>query len=1190
MHSDRLFTNLMRLVRAVGRLLAPLPQQTDEDYTEALVTQLARAPSNSELARQLAVLAPAHPIPIGRHGIPALISRIDSAPSEGQFLNAFGILRCVVDPRCAENSLNAERILKEPRSIPALMAVVSDRQSKYRIWALDFLLDLARSQSSQFRAALAAHDTELLSFLRLAADPDSPVSGRVLSDLPAIIAEDPQFQQIVAFNALEIFVSLLKSQPQSIASVVAILQGNALTQQLFCDSGYLATIENLVARKDGLKVLEVLAATNAPAFLAALTATAIPALLIEDLLQPDVRMGVVPLLCQTMRNNPGIARLFTEKLSRLLGLWVSDTSFPLFDMLDSYLDGSDENGSSLADAIIGFGSLSDAIINLAVHCVLANEQSKLKLEPLFTALLERVSENGLRFFMAVCWNSPRYCELFTQSDAFQRIWQLAINGSLSPGAKHCFDLLLVELLLIRREVFVAFDVFRSHVDANAVIAAVNAIAIEPTQFGALQSVIVQAANDRRLDLLEAEARGFSAEDTALFAELRQKITSLQESVETLTSVRPAPVNLRIEEQPRVEITAPVEGDRVLAELKAQQGVIDALRAAVDSHERREQALRDQIATNGKWDKANLQARIDAAIRSSLEASQRHCKELEAELAAAKKESELVRARCSKLDSGLANAKCARVPAELEVHRSLITTLPTAADSQTKRKQALRDASAVGDLQAEPAAKEERHYQELDAQLAATKKELESARDHCRVLDGRLASAEGERGRLLTELEAQLALVAILRSAPDSQEWPLREQISDPGVDSSVGPDTQMKINTAVRSSFEVSERHCTELEAELAAAKADLESARERCRALDARLARAGPDRDHLRAELEAQQGAISAPRAAVDSQEQREQGADLHRPLDATFEAELAAAKAEAESARLAKLALKQRTKEYQAEIIRLEQLNGEREGLEAQLRASRALIFRLQSDLERVTPIDEGAESLRDQIASANSRNKELESELERQRKRLAKLALAHDRALSELGRLRLEHDELLSSKASAMDALKTKNQELVQQLSAVSSELESVKTYGAELESQVREYSITFEKLQRAGARNSALRAQISELKAENAGLRAAIQSPRASEAADRMERSALKISSDSDGELSPRVLNWSRPYRDSPRRSQASPRQKSLGSGADAPSNLIGSLIGNPLVLSHDERHRALRRIGRVWLSKHCGLRM
>jgi hypothetical protein len=310
------------------------------------------------------------------------------------------------------------------------------------------------------------------------------------------------------------------------------------------------------------------------------------------------------------------------------------------------------------------------------------------------------------------------------------------------------------------------------------------------------------------------------------------------------------------------------------------------------------------------------------------------------------------------------------------------------------------------------------------------------------------SARGRRlANVVAESEAQQAVAAAWRLIVDSHE---------PALDETKNCKQQSGTGTALvadlRAKIDASERDCQELDGE-----SQSQSLRERCSAPTTGMSRVEGDRNRVLAELHAQAVAIARRRAAADSHDQREQAPrdqlfeaavipDLQGQINAAVRSRVEASErrckeltAELTEARAECHALQSDLELDHAQVIRLDQLTRQRE---SQLRDCRALAWRLRSNLERIAPIGEDAESLRRQVA----RTAEL-GQITRSRHNGVALRNKTD-----------ERDDFMSrlnQKASAADALETQNPELALQLSAMNSELGSVKAQNTELESQGRQF---------------------------------------------------------------------------------------------------------------------------------------
>jgi nucleoprotein TPR len=300
--------------------------------------------------------------------------------------------------------------------------------------------------------------------------------------------------------------------------------------------------------------------------------------------------------------------------------------------------------------------------------------------------------------------------------------------------------------------------------------------------------------------------------------------------------------------------------------------------------------------------------------------------------------------------------------------------------------------------------------------------------------------------------------------------------------------------------------------------------------------------------------------------------------------------------------------------------------EGLRQQLLASSAKILELEEELTK-------AESLRDQCFAAEERSKELASQLEREQQyfaaKLSRLESANRNALAEVETIEAENARLkselsekssdqdldvtlksqdeevarLSQRAAMADSLRSENTSLALELQTATTELDLATTALvahkqriADLESEVQRYSAVVDKYRKARHVIGELRGVVKELEADNSRLQTEVVSRDETissrrESADIpeeliIETSAMRASRREQKLLSllelasptSRLANSYRPpmtppVMDEPRRREELINSLFVASGASPPRN-------------EEQRQRALRSIGRIWLTENC----
>jgi hypothetical protein len=260
---------------------------------------------------------------------------------------------------------------------------------------------------------------------------------------------------------------------------------------------------------------------------------------------------VVGLLSRLLRGRGDLAALLTEKLRQLIAIYERDPRFPIHDLLEGYLYGSDTNGRNPADAIVGFGSPSKALMEIATFCVLCSEGSKNALVPFFNSVVHTLTDTqptALEFLVAMCWNSSQLCETVLKSDRFRsEIWQKLLSQRLNPGARLYVYLLLAELMLCLTEVAIRIEVVDTRVDCRSLLGLLDEFKVdEKTSFGRLEHTIIAGLKVDRLRFAELQlssAQGderfrlFAERANAMQVELEATVRSLREEREAVTDAK-----------------------------------------------------------------------------------------------------------------------------------------------------------------------------------------------------------------------------------------------------------------------------------------------------------------------------------------------------------------------------------------------------------------------------------------------------------------------------------------------------------------------------------------------------------------------------------------------------------------------------------------------------------------------------
>ncbi|KAI5540266.1 A-type inclusion protein-related family, partial [Trichomonas vaginalis G3] len=161
------------------------------------------------------------------------------------------ILTIILDILNGESApSNCLNVLEQKNSITILLQYTNSTSPQNRILVLRILSQLAMHQLELLQSVLISTEDHLPSLLSLIHDKNKIILQEFLDFVCVSIENNPNFQQIVAFNILDSLVSLLRQgNDKTFSALIAILRNNSISQTMFYSSGYIDAVAPYVRSK-----------------------------------------------------------------------------------------------------------------------------------------------------------------------------------------------------------------------------------------------------------------------------------------------------------------------------------------------------------------------------------------------------------------------------------------------------------------------------------------------------------------------------------------------------------------------------------------------------------------------------------------------------------------------------------------------------------------------------------------------------------------------------------------------------------------------------------------------------------------------------------------------------------------------------------------------------------------------------
>lgn len=549
------------------------PTQTDEQYVNTLVQQICDGKPNEILISKLADFSQEYSNQISERAIPALINNF-SLYIENEDI-VYALITIFANLLRMENSSkeeNAEKFLKCSDSIPAFVKVLDSSNDSLSEGSMHVLMMLANLKPDLFIEALTSNQTQMIRLFETISDTNLHISSKFVSTLPSLVANNPDFQQIVCFYSIDSLVNHInRDHPEFLNALNSLLQDNKVNQSLFVKSGYLKSIENMIKTPDTaiLNLLSIIFDPvknndELPSYRQKLEDTNIITYLCDNIIRNIYRLTNIHLLSVCIKGETQLINQTKDRLHDIVRLSLESRKsadgsdydgIELFgEFFESFVFNSEENSHFLNDAITKneneeFRAITDNFLDLCTYSILSSPECKSDFNELFTQLLNEITlrdstSNLLQFFIAFCWQSKESTLLLSNDTKLTHLIQLQVKAShnLSSDPSNFLLLLLFgEIILFSgKNKSNVSDVILATILPTELKRLINSNAEtsinQKTKIGQFENVIVQYINEHNLtqsldltqsnqELIDVTSKG---EDENI--ELRKTIQKLNEQL------------------------------------------------------------------------------------------------------------------------------------------------------------------------------------------------------------------------------------------------------------------------------------------------------------------------------------------------------------------------------------------------------------------------------------------------------------------------------------------------------------------------------------------------------------------------------------------------------------------------------------------------------------------------------------
>ncbi|OHT06643.1 hypothetical protein TRFO_25252 [Tritrichomonas foetus] len=330
---------------------------------------------------------------------------------------------------------NSELIINYDLALPVIIDCINTDKIKKRLAVIQIISRLTVLQPSLLQKRLINDQDRLVHFLTLIDDTNPDVLHDFLVLIPSLVKNNPDFQQLFAFNIMEKLMHLIeKKVPLAISAIRSLLTSNTNTQNLF-----FGTIENLSIMASLLEnndpetlslFTELFGSPNASNFRHFLKGSDLIQIILNKALEGNGQF--IRLLGYSIKNEPELCILLHEdgKINYFLNIYLKSDD----EMMNSYLMSffkaflyqSDTSCNFLAEIIISIEDRNDIkLINLATMIMMSSSVSKIAFlsnSPNFTSsmigfFISHINfEVVLHYLIVLCWESKSAClELLNES-------------------------------------------------------------------------------------------------------------------------------------------------------------------------------------------------------------------------------------------------------------------------------------------------------------------------------------------------------------------------------------------------------------------------------------------------------------------------------------------------------------------------------------------------------------------------------------------------------------------------------------------------------------------------------------------------------------------------------------------------------------------------------------------------------
>ena len=454
------------------------PAETDSEYVIRLIKEINEGKIFPITIFRLKELSHEFSSEISKSAIPALVKAYTQFINNDEVVNdLITIFAELLRNENEKKSENASSILDCENSIHNFVKTLDDKNTNLRVSAMHILMMIANLQPEKFQQVLTENQPQMIRLFGSISDQNASISSKFVSNLPALIHNNPDFQQIVGFNMLDSLVkNINRERPEFLNAIIAIVYNNPINQSLFLNTGYLNAIQDMFKTPDQniLNLLEKLINPNdLTSFQKVLETTQIVIYLCDNIIRGNLRQSNIHVLAICIKGSQEITDQISEKIDDFIRIFLS-TNCDFYELFQNYVFESNKNTLILNEKIILYNEnnkITSKFIDLCSFSILTSPNYKSNFINIFNSLISNLNlfivdfklhretspeilddsfqKSMLNFFSCFCWESKEYCEILNQN--IPSLIQLQINDNTSKEAKDILLIIFGEILLFSKK-------------------------------------------------------------------------------------------------------------------------------------------------------------------------------------------------------------------------------------------------------------------------------------------------------------------------------------------------------------------------------------------------------------------------------------------------------------------------------------------------------------------------------------------------------------------------------------------------------------------------------------------------------------------------------------------------------------------------------------------------------------------